>query len=386
MRIRRLSAAALVPVALMAVAVTSPEPRNGASLAAVRDGPLSSELPGGLRRSRGPARYVSPEGSDRGPGSATAPWRTIQHGVEEVRPGSVLVVRPGRYHETVEIERGGTRRRPVTIRGRPGAILLPRPGIGNRIPLKLGDGAHHIRIENLVIEGATGPATANIYARGGAHHIDIVGCLVRNSQRQGLFSERTTRHIRVVRSVFRDNGGGGGENLDHNLYLEGSHHLLAGSVVTAAPNGYGVQVYPVAADVVIASNTIVGNAADGVIVGGDGDGAASGVRIVNNVIVGNGRHGVSSYWTSRTGAGNLVHDNLVWGNGGSQLTGDGLAFGHNIEERPEFVDPARSDFRLRESSPAGDAALAAYTLSKDLRDVRRPQGEGPDVGAYETQP
>ncbi|MGA2746584.1 MAG: DUF1565 domain-containing protein, partial [Candidatus Sulfotelmatobacter sp.] len=41
--------------------------------------------------------YVSTTGNDSNPGSQSAPWRTIQHAAETVRPGSTVNVRGGVY-------------------------------------------------------------------------------------------------------------------------------------------------------------------------------------------------------------------------------------------------------------------------------------------------
>ena len=54
-----------------------------------------------------PAYYVSPTGDDANPGTVDKPWRTIQHGVEIVRPGDILFIRGGVFHERVFSVRGG---------------------------------------------------------------------------------------------------------------------------------------------------------------------------------------------------------------------------------------------------------------------------------------
>jgi parallel beta-helix repeat protein len=54
---------------------------------------------------------------------------------------------------------------------------------------------------------------------------------------------------------------------------------------------------------------------------------------------------------------------------------------------PQFVqpstDPALANFRLKSSSPALDAALTSQMPALDLEGHTRPQGSGPDLGAYE---
>ncbi|MCH7475265.1 MAG: DUF1565 domain-containing protein [Gemmatimonadetes bacterium] len=41
--------------------------------------------------------HVDPAGTDSASGSETAPWRTLQHAVEQVQPGDRILVRSGRY-------------------------------------------------------------------------------------------------------------------------------------------------------------------------------------------------------------------------------------------------------------------------------------------------
>jgi len=47
------------------------------------------------------AYFVSPSGSNSGPGSLTSPWRTLQKAVDAAPSGSTIVLRGGTYHEYV---------------------------------------------------------------------------------------------------------------------------------------------------------------------------------------------------------------------------------------------------------------------------------------------
>ena len=79
--------------------------------------------------------YVSPDGNDDGNGSADAPLRTIQAGLERATPGSVINLGPGVYREN-----------PVTVRdGRPGApITVKGPETGkDRAGALPGDAVRH---------------------------------------------------------------------------------------------------------------------------------------------------------------------------------------------------------------------------------------------------
>lgn len=47
------------------------------------------------------AYFVAPTGSDRGPGSQSAPWHTVTHAVAVAPAGATIVIRGGIYHESV---------------------------------------------------------------------------------------------------------------------------------------------------------------------------------------------------------------------------------------------------------------------------------------------
>jgi len=58
---------------------------------------------GGSGVATGPRRYVAPNGSDAGPGTANRPWRTIGFAVHAAPSPAEIVVRAGIYHEQVEV-------------------------------------------------------------------------------------------------------------------------------------------------------------------------------------------------------------------------------------------------------------------------------------------
>ncbi len=53
--------------------------------------------------------YVAVDGSDQNPGTKLHPWRTIQHAASRLRPGEIVNVRAGVYHESVDIAQSGSK-------------------------------------------------------------------------------------------------------------------------------------------------------------------------------------------------------------------------------------------------------------------------------------
>ncbi len=360
-----------------AVSATPQAPPTGGA-------PIGESLPARLPQSAGSTFYVSPSGSDSNAGTQAAPWRTVQKALSTLVAGQTALVRAGTYSQNVTLTRAGTATAPITIRAYPGEtpILAAGTGATNNMPLQLGNGAAYARFQGLTFQGATGPSTTNVYAWGNAHDIEFSDCEVRNSQRQGFFSEKTTSRLQIIGCHFHDNGGTGPVQLDHNVYIQGSYSAVIGNLLTGAVNGYGVQVYPSSDHIIVAGNTITGNFRDGIIIGSDGSTTTSNALIVNNIIT-NSQAGISTYWGGSVGSGNVARNNLGWGNSQANFTGNGITYSSNLTGNPLYVNASAGDYRLQSASPALSIADVSYATPVDLDGLPRPLGGGPDLGAYE---
>ena len=309
----------------------------------------------------------------------------MQKALNTLQAGQVAYLRAGAYSQNLVLTRGGTASAPFTVRNYPGEQPVLRPGTGqsDNMPLQLGNGAAYVRFQGLVIEGATGPSTTNVYAWGNAHDIELSKCELRGSQRQGFFSEASTSAIQILGCNIHDNGGSGPTQLDHNVYMQGQRHLLANCRIANAPNGFNVQIYPSSDRIIVTENTIVGAFRDGIIVGSQGQETTTNLTIVNNVIAFNGRYGISTYWGGSVGTGNLATKNVAWGNSSGDLVGTGITYQSNTIADPRFVNRAQGNFRLQPGSPGIDTGMIGYALEDDLDGAGRPQGIGPDIGSYE---
>ena len=328
---------------------------------------------------------MSPTGSDSNPGSIDQPWQTVQKAFSTLEAGQIAYIRGGTYSQNLLLNRAGTASAPFTIRNYPGEQPILQPGTSetDNIPLKIGNRAAYVRLQGLVIEGATGPSTADVYAMGDAHDIELSACELRGSQRQGFYSDPSTSRIHVLGCNIHDNGGSGPTQLDHNVYMQGQQHVLANSRIVNAPNGFNVQIYPSSDRIIVTQNTIVGAFRDGIIVGSQGERATTNLTIVNNVIAFNGRYGISTYWGGVVGTGNVATRNLAWGNRSGQLDGTGIDYSENLIADPLFLDFLWGNFHVLLGSPAIDLGRIEYALREDLDGASRPQGLGPDLGAYE---
>lgn len=322
---------------------------------------------------QGRVLHVAPGGSDEGSGSRSRPFRTIQHALDQLRPGDSVVVAPGTYPDDLTLERSGTSAAPVTLTSGGGE----RPVVTGRLKVT----ASNVVVSGLVFQGRTAanPDDVAVYLSGGSS-VSLDGNEIRDAAQSGVFVGEAATGVRITRNWIHDNGK---TVLDHGIYFENGSGGVIGSNLIERSFGYGIQLYPNADDVLVTQNTIVRNGRSGVIVGGE-ERTADRNRIVNNIVALNREQGIRTFWGGPTGTGNVAERNLVWRNGQDGVGDtDGLALLATIEANPLFVDAARGDYSLGAASPALDQALPAYSEATDFDGVARPQGEGPDLGAFE---
>jgi parallel beta-helix repeat protein len=354
-----------------------------------------------LPLSRGLVRYVAPNGSDRAPGTLRSPWRTVQKALDTLAPGQTALVRAGTYRQNLSLSRAGSRTETITIRSYPRERVVLRPDTDEpSYPVLIRAGAAYARVQGFVIEGASTPNTVNVYLTGRSHDIELSRCEIRGAEHgSGVFVDPTTYRIHVLANLVHDNNEQGRQH--QGIYYEASNGLVANNVVYGHAHGFGIQLRTDARtgpeSVIVTNNTVTGNSLGGIVV----EHTASRITIVNNIAAFNGGTGIRGYFGEEdhpddpAGTGNVVHDNLVFGNGGygnllSDVITSGpsvgaaiLRFGRNVVADPRFAGAARRNFRLRPGSPALGRALPRYAPPRDRVGQLRTRRSSLDLGAYE---
>ncbi|TKB68050.1 MAG: hypothetical protein E8D47_00815 [Nitrospira sp.] len=211
--------------------------------------------------------YVATTGDDNAIGSAAAPWRTLQRASENVLPGDLIIVRPGRYVGFAlgwDGPQNGTTANPITFQGEPGAIIDQRNG-------RTADGINLEGASYIVIEGFSIQNGGTI-TRAGIRSVTNQGVVIRNNQidnagRWGIltgFSDDVTIENNVTSR----------SQIEHGIYVSNS------------------CVNPI-----VRNNRVWGNAGNGIHMNGDlsqgGNGLILNALVEKNVIYDNGRSGGS---------------------------------------------------------------------------------------------
>jgi hypothetical protein len=269
----------------------------------------------------------------------------------------------------------------VTLRGDPGAVVAAS-----------GDGVLYIacsylRVEGLKIQGPGAVGGTLVYGVSGSDHVQIVGNEVTGSVCQGIYTDEETADYEILRNHVHHNGTSACDRQAHGMYIQGDRHLIANNVIHDHPEGFGIQHYDYGRNVRIVNNTVTHAGHGGIVVGGGGagpgGGGVSGAVVANNIVAYNGTYGIDS--DSNNPNSCTIHHNLAFENDSADYDGGwpGGCLGSNQSGNPLFVNVGARNLALQAGSPGVDSGDAALAVGPAYGGTSRPQGAGPDKGAYE---
>ena len=325
----------------------------------------------------GPTLYVSTQGDDHNPGSRAAPLRTISKAATLARPGTTVVVTPGRYVGSVSSSVSGTRGARIAFTAQP---PWSAQVVGEGTEAAWRNEGDFVDIANFDLSGNTvrGMLNEGSYVRIVANRIHD---FTRGDCISTYNSGYTLHDIDIIGNVVH---GCGSSMLDHGIYAAYSHGLIADN--TSYGNaGYGIHCWHNCGQLVISNNVAFGNG--GGIVVGQGDSPHFGripadhVTVSNNIVVDNRVVGIAE--AGATGPANRYLDNLLYRNGDDRLELRTGTESGTVTADPEFVDDDSGNYRLRDSSPGVDAGTNLGAPPYAIDGAPRPSGRGYDIGAYE---
>ncbi|MET0856115.1 MAG: right-handed parallel beta-helix repeat-containing protein [Telluria sp.] len=339
--------------------------------------------------------YVAPEGSDANAGTRTAPLRTIQRAASLARAGTAVHVAPGTYAETIVSDVSGSLSARIIFvsDAKWGARIEPPRGAQSQVLWQVRGGFTDIVGFDLSAAGSssvrtgiefTGPASSARNNR--VHHIGqlplncdgVIGAAIFSAS-DPVSSGRTDVVGNVVHNIGQD-----AQCTIHGIYLATSGTIKNNLVYNV---GWGaIYLWRDNRNIDVVNNTAFHSLFG--LVYGSGDQVYSNlpadyINVANNIFYDN-RTGVRNAGLGQLGTNNTFSNNLVSNNTVNWMTSTPRR--GDIDQDPQFVNylpNGGGDYRLRETSPAIDRAVAALAPVVDLNGMGRTQGDGPDIGAYE---
>jgi len=166
-------------------------------------------------------------------------------------------------------------------------------------------------------------------------------------------------------------GNSGGKGTIYSLVSKNTN--IVNNIITENPDA-GIYTFSSLATITITNNTIVQNDADGIVLN-DAD-----LALVNNIVASNAGYGV--HLANASDEPVLLSNNDVWGNTSGSSNKTSLSF--FLSKDPQFVDPDNGNYQLMPDSPCIDSGSSEHAPKNDYAMVKRPQGDGVDIGAYES--
>jgi predicted outer membrane repeat protein len=235
-----------------------------------------------------------------------------------------------------------------------------------------------------------------IYVRDGSPTLNQIYCDQNYSENGGAFYAYTT-NPNINQAIFTNNHStsDGGALSTHSSSIDITNALFADNV--CSQNGGALELYSGSTELTSTLNnvTITNNAASGIGGGINFQSSASSSLVLNNSIVyGNNATTNGNEIASNSYDGTTLNYSCYDNNTNDVLVSNGtfVSTNNNITTDPSFANPALSDYRLIQSSPAVDTGNNSYnSLTTDIRGMGYPRKLNKlsldpgtiDMGAYE---
>ena len=307
---------------------------------------------------------------------------TIQSGIDAAVGGDTVLVADGTYsgNGNKNLDFKGKAITVISENG-PYATIIDCEGEGHGFNFHSGEG------QGSVVSGFTLINARDIYKRAGIYIYNaspvIRNNVIRNNQEWGIRIESYSNPL-IMGNIINDNAGGiqipggqptiTGNEIKNNAgngietYNTRTFTLLNSIIVGNGKNGvkFLIPSGSSSGSVVIANNTVVANADNGI--SGNRDPV---ITISNNIVTNNGDCGVYFETNYDWGLPNSNYNN-VWQNAGGNYCELANPGANDISADPLFFDSADGDYHLWPNSPCIDAGTSASAPGTDIDGDSRP--------------
>jgi hypothetical protein len=332
-------------------------------------------------------RSVAPDGSDDNPGTAEAPWYTIQHAADTAQPGDTVCVASGDYSAEGELffSNSGTADAPITFTAAPDETATVQA-------LTLNPGTSYLSLVGFAVQGFP---IWGVTLRGDNHHILLSHLTVSGGEAGFRLTEGNSGEnpangpvsdVTVEDSVIHDSTytavdctpGPCDQTTFRRLEIYGSG-LEAGF----GGDGLGLER---GQDVLVEDCFIHDNGGDGIDLNSrDFAGNVSGIVVRRNRVARNHHQGIKLW------AGGQMENNVVWGQGIAPVAlgmhpGTYEVVNNTIAYNMYSPDFSERDYALVAAYPNSDTGISAATQLTLVNNIfafnTSPQiGDGP-TGIY----
>jgi hypothetical protein len=328
---------------------------------------------------------VAPDGDDASPGTAQAPWQTLQHAADAAQPGDTVCIGGGSYSEEVVFSGSGTADAPITFAAAPGEAVNVQGS------LSLAPGTSHLRLIGFAVRDFP---VWGVTLEGDNHHVLLSQLDVAGGEASVRFtvgySEEPPEYGPVSDVVLEDSllrdcayeavdctPGPCDRMTFRRLEIYG-----AGSAPGADFGGDGLSVAR-GQDIVVEDSYIHDNGGDGIDLNSrDVAGNVPGIVVRRNRVVRNHLQGIKLW------AGGRMENNVVWGQGINPVTvgvhpGSYEVVNNTIAFNMYSPDFGARDYAFVAGYPEnGTAAAIQLTLVNNIFAFNTGPEQGSPTGLY----